>query len=122
MAHGAGRGGVSDSPRIDRPQPGYYATRMVRGGPLVGCRIWWEEPRDPVTGELMDRPPMMVAKRGGQWIDPHTLWVSVAGRNVSEAEYKFLVGDAAWAAQNAPADPSANPRKAIDLNAMPSLF
>lgn len=111
-----------NAPRVDQPQPGYYKTKLVRGGPWVPARIWWEPPLDPVTGELLDRPPMLLAERAGKPVDPYELWPHVAGREISEAEYRYLVDDAAWCQEWAPHEPQARPRERVDLNELQPLF
>lgn len=113
---------VPPFPRIDQPQAGFFRTRLVKGGPYVGARIWLEPPIDPLTGEAMDRPPMMLAELAGKPIDPIELWPSVAGRNIPEQEYRYLIGVAGWAAEHAPNAPEATPREPINLNRLPSLF
>lgn len=105
-------------PDITKPEPGYYATRLVRRGPEVAARIWMEPPIDPITKEPMDRPPMMLATLGGKPIDPHRLWVMVAGRTIDKAKFDYLSGVKTWAEQHAPDAPEANPKKAVDFNTL----
>jgi hypothetical protein len=106
--------------RIDIPEEGFYRTKLHRNGPFVAARIWRSVAKDPVTGETLDRSPVLLAELDGQSIDADVLWPSVAGRSITEAEYRFLKADKQWAEKYAPSDPVANPTQAVDLRSMPA--
>ena len=111
---------------ITEPVAGHYRRRMVKGGPWVGVKLWFGAPADPETGDPLDRSPRWQAEQAGKVIAGddaiQNLWTSCCREPITEAEYKFLLADAAWCKENAPADPLANPTKPIELGSMPSLF
>lgn len=98
---------------VDRPQPGYYKRRLVKGGPWVAVRIWIEEERDE-DGELLCDQKLLCLVDGKE-ADAYEQWPWVAGRAIPEHEYRFMVDDAAWCRKFAPDDPKANPTKPINL-------
>lgn len=51
---------------VDRPAPGYYRTKLRRGGPWVAARIWGE-------GE----PESLFCIVGDRERDPHAAWPSL---------------------------------------------
>ena len=109
-------------PRIDRPIPGFYRTKLVKGGPWVPARIWWSVATDPVTGEVLDRSPVLLAEVGGRERDPYEVWPSLVGQPIDEREFYFLTAESGWARQHAPDDPVANPRTPINLRTAPPPF
>lgn len=112
----------SASPRVDVPVAGFYRTKLAKGAAWVPARIWLGVAIDPVTGESMDRSPMLCAEVNGRYVDPYEVWPSLVGQPITEAEFKYLTANAEWCAEHAPADPAANPRTKIDLNTVPSIF
>lgn len=104
---------------IDRPEVGFFKVRMVRGGPHVPARIWRSVATDPVTGEVLDRSPLLMGELAGEPVDPFSLWRSCMGRAISEQEYQFLLDDYRWARTFAPDDPIANPKTPIAKKAAP---
>lgn len=110
-----------NAPRFaSRPEPGFFKTRLVRGGPYVPARIFREPAVDPLTGEVMERPCLLQAEIAGRACDPERVWHFAWP--IEEAEYRYLVATAAWAERHAPSEPAANPGRAIDLNDLPPLF
>lgn len=107
---------------MNRPAPGFYRRRLVRGGPWVPVRIWFGPPFDPITREPLDRSWCLRCEVAGRQEDPADHWLHCAEHPVAEAEYRYMAGLAAWAGEHAPAAPEANPRRRVDLAAMPSLF
>lgn len=105
---------------VDAPEPGYFAIRMVKGGPLVAARIYASDHACPVTGVAGERPRRLLAEIAGRDADVDRVWLY--GRPIPEAEYRYLMGVQTWAETNAPRDPAANPSDPIDLNRMESLF
>lgn len=108
---------LGNGPDVSKPEVGFYKARMIKAGAWCAARIWLEPPIDPVTGDMLDRPPMMLAELDGKEISAHDLWMRVAGRNITEAEYRYLAAARRWAETYAPDDPRADPRKAVDLRA-----
>lgn len=118
------------------PEPGYYATRLVRGGPRVAVRIWFGQPI--IDGEEQDRSPRWCVEIDGRtdkWeidrdagyrcrvqIDADVAWPYCAKEPITQAEYRFLVADAAHARDWRPDDPKTEPRKAVDFNTLPMRF
>lgn len=103
------------------PTPGFFKLREVRKGPFVGALIFIPCPIDPEFGLPMDRPRRLVALIDEREADIQRVWDF--GIDISEWEYRFLIDDAAWVRKyGSPNDPKANPKQAIDLNAMQPLF
>ena len=100
------------------PQPGWYKRRLVRGGPWVPARIWLYSEVDD-AGELL-APEILQAECNGAWADPDDLWSYVAANPITEAEFKFLSATIEWTQTNAPQEPMANPRQAVDWTAVPT--
>jgi hypothetical protein len=100
---------------VSRPVPGFYRRRLVKGGPAVGVLIFQACPIDPETGEPMQRSRPLLCLVNGEWADPIDEWEWIAGSRISEAEYLFLLADAAHAAEHRPTAPRARPREKINL-------
>lgn len=95
------------------PQPGYYMTRLVKGGPWVPARIWEEPEVDIVTQELTGA---MVQRCtiGTRPEDPLHAWGRLQSNPIKHARYEHMMAVAGWARQHAPAEPEANADKAIN--------
>ena len=111
------------------PVPGLYAWRAIKGGPEIAARIRHEPTRDPVTGEPLDRSWYWSADIDGATdlspgVTPSdNCWnISIFGRPIDEAEYRYLVANSEWARQHAPATPEADPWSSVDLNTAPVPF
>jgi hypothetical protein len=118
------------------PQAGYYATRLISGGPRVAVRIWFGNAI--IDGEEQDR--------GEDWrceIDGKTdylerdrdtgyecriplhidrAWPFCANERIAKQEYLFLIADARHAKEHRPDHPKASPRQRVDFNTMPLPF
>lgn len=70
------------------PQPGTYAIREAKGGPLVPVRIWMHQVIDPDTGELME-PEMIRCEVAGVPRDAAAIWARC--RPISFAHYDALM-------------------------------
>ena len=106
----------------DVPVAGFYRHRLVSGGMYVGIRIWFGPPKDPVTGEELDRSPRWQAEANGAYIDLERVWPRCARDPIDQATHDHLMGLQAWAMENAPASAVANPRKRLDPLQTPLMF
>jgi len=100
---------------VETPQAGWYSHRLVAGGHPVAVKIWFGPPHDPVTGEEMDRHWRWQATANGAPIDIDLVWPRCGREPIAATEAEYLTGLSAWAKQNAPESPAANPHKKIDL-------
>lgn len=109
--------------RIDRPEPGHWLVRLVRGGPLVPARIFWaqttHEPGNPEN--LMERSPFLAAEVGGDVVEVDSVWHR-RGTPITEAEYRYRLAEMQWATEHAPAEAIAKPRQPVDFTAIPLPF
>lgn len=105
--------------RIDQPEPGHYKTRLVKGGPFVPVLIEWRDAERDEAGDLM-ADSELVCLVGDKPDDAHRLWPFLT--RIDEAEHRYLLSVGRWAAQHNPRAPEANPRAAINLNALPPIF
>ena len=101
---------------IGRPQPGFYRTRLVKGGPWVPVLLVVVRRGRP------DRPARLAAIVGDDdWSrDPLQLWTWL--HPIPEREYRYLLSISAHCREHEPWAPEANPREPIDLNRQPTLF
>lgn len=108
--------------RVDRPVPGWYRRRLVKGGPWVPVLIWQRCPLDPETGEPLDRPPVLLCLVDGEEADALDQWTWVAGNRITRADYDLMTRQAAWDRIYDPDAPAARPREAVDLRTLPPAF
>jgi hypothetical protein len=114
-------GGVTMN--IDQPQPGYYRTRQVRGGPWMPVVIRFEVSPDPdFPDNPMDRGPVWSCEVGGEYADAFEIWPYVHQEPISKSEFSYMIAANAWADEYAPLSPEANPRATIDHHTIPSIF
>ncbi len=69
------------------PQAGWYRTRLVKGGPWVGVRIFVEREICPDTGDLISDEVLVALVDGGRR-DPSRLWTYLTP--ISREEYLAL--------------------------------
>lgn len=103
------------------PQCGFYARRLVKGGPIVPARIWLDRAIDDETGELIGDETML-CKVGDVQCDVDTQWIWLAAKPISEAEYNYLRRRTQWAQQHDPGHPAANPSDPVDWTRSPIPF
>ena len=108
--------------RVDRPVPGWYRRRLVKGGPWVPVLLFVPCPLDPHTGEPLDRPRHPLCLIADDPADAMEQWSWVAGQPISRAEYLYLMAVRAHAIAHEPEMPEANPRRPIDLLRAPLPF
>jgi hypothetical protein len=107
---------------VDRPVPGHYWRKLVKGGPRVPCIIFVPCPLDPYTGEPLDRPRHLRCLVGDDEADPHEQWSWLAGNRISAVDYDLMCAQVAWDRTYAPLSPGANPRLPIDLSQLAIPF
>ena len=87
---------------VSEPVAGFYRGKL-RGGSIVGgIRIWFGPPKDPVTGEVMDRSWRWQAEYDGEYVDFDLVWPKCADEQISEQMYREFIGRREWARKNAP--------------------
>jgi hypothetical protein len=118
--------------RTSDPEPGYFKLRFVRRGPWVPAIIWRPCPLilpDPLEATApgpeqwccpAERSRALRARIGDREASPDEVWER--GREIPEHEYIWRLAVRDWAMAYQPTQPEANPRKAVDLSAQPSLF
>lgn len=99
---------------VSEPVAGFYRMKLRSGGVLVGIRLWFGQPPDPITGELLDRSWRWQAEANGRPIDFDTAWPKCVGEPVDAREHAHLCSLQAWGEQNAPHSPEANPNKPVN--------
>ena len=77
--------------QIDKPEPGYYRTRLRSRGPWVPAIIWEEPARDPATGQLMDRAPHLRCMVNGAEREVDDVWTRL--HPIEAAVYEQLCAD-----------------------------
>ena len=112
------------APIGDEPAAGFYKIKIIRGGPWLGVRIWYDDdPRDPDFPDIpLDRAHIWRAERDGREVDVSAVWPFAANHPIDAAEYAYLLGDAAHARAHRPFDPEANPGEAVDLGRIKPIF
>lgn len=95
------------------PQLGYFKRRLVRGGPYVSARLYYERWIDDETGELLS-DEKLICEVNGEFADPHEQWPWLCAMPISEAEFNYLEAVRRHVGWHEPDQPQANPRKAID--------
>lgn len=106
----------------DTPVPGYYRMRLRSGGVLVGIRIWWGQPLDPIDGTPLDRSLRWNATANGRPIDLERAWPKCAADPITEAEAAYLATVQEWGEKHAPDSPQANPQRRINPLTAPTPF
>lgn len=104
-------------PITHEPQPGYYARRLVKGGPLVPVAIYLGGPVDD-DGNLTG-PETLTCVVDGKLANPEDQWTYVADNPIPEREHRYLEVSSSYAKAHDANEPLANPRKAINHLATP---
>ena len=88
---------------VSKPVAGFFRHRLRSGSIMVGIRIHYGPPLDPVTGEVLDRSWRWMADVNGEpFADFDWVWPGCTGQPISEAEYGAYCRRKKWAEQNAP--------------------
>ena len=106
----------------ETPVAGFYAMPLRQGGVMVGIHIWHGPPRDPHSGELMDRHWRWQATANREHIDLERVWPVCARRLVDQAEHDHLCRLQQWGRENDPDGALADPRQRIDPLTAPTPF
>jgi hypothetical protein len=106
----------------DVPIPGFYRFKLRAGAMFAPVRIWYGPPRDPETGEEMDRSHRWQAEAGGHPIDLARVWPKCARDTISEQEFAYLFSRQEWGEAHAPGTAVADPTVKIDLLRSPLPF
>lgn len=96
--------------RDGEPQPGYYRTKLVRGGPWVPARIWIEREFGD-DGEQV-HPDVFKCLIGSTETNALERWAWLSGHPISLADYKQMRGQANQLPTNQP----------VNLSTMPPVF
>lgn len=110
---------------INRPEPGFFKQRLVRGGPWVGSIIWRQCPfilEDGQWFEPTERSQPLAAMIDGIYKHVDQVWLSA--HFCSEAEYRYLIDLAEWrrlgGKDEEPAKPE--PKMRVDVSKLASIF
>ena len=103
----------------ETPKCGWFQTRMARGGPFVGARIWIEQEVCSETGELLS-DEVIKCEINGQVRDPYDAWMWLCREPIDEATYRYLMARGEYARNYAPQEPSANPFAKTDWGKVPT--
>lgn len=121
---------------LSNPQPGYYKTRLVKGGPWVPAVIYrrcpFVLPSDELDGRpaapdewfiAMDRPWVTALQaRVCDWsVDPFEL-ITRRLEPIDLPTYQYLLELRAWALRQDNPPPEATPTQRVNLSAMTALF
>ena len=127
---------------INRPEPGYYETVLVKGGRPLGLHIAWEYgaretceacegdgcdkayvdlrgdylPCDECSGQgsILASDDVLRAWQDGEEVSAYQVWPRCAGKPIDEARYQFLLKDSEFLQKTN--HPEADPRRPIDIN------
>lgn len=106
----------------DTPTAGFYALSLRSGAVKVGVRIWHGPPRDPHTGDLMDRHWRWQATVNRKYVDLERVWPVCARTPISEAEHDYLCTLQQWGRENDPDGAFANPTQPVNHLTAPVTF
>lgn len=110
----------------DDPRPGYFSTKLVRGGPDLPARIFITPCHCTIGGgyenkphdhqESCDRIPRtkLSATIIDREVQVYRVWT--ASNEISEEDYNFLLETAVWEKRYDNRSPYHEPNKPIDLN------
>jgi hypothetical protein len=115
---------VSHDPRrLVEVVPGFWMVKLHRRGLPTPAAIMWLhtvcEPDDPAN--LMERSPFLGGFISGDPARVEDVWHR-RGEAITADEYEFQVAVVRHCREHEPDAPEANPRRAIDLRNVPSVF
>lgn len=104
--------------RAGVPEPGFYRTRLVQGGPFVPARIWIVRTMCPATREPM-ADDVYHAIAAGRPVSVWNVWPWWGKSPISRADYDHMEAVRTWATAHAPNDPAARPLQAVTAGELP---
>ena len=107
--------GFADEINSWRPGPGYYLIKLAKGGAEVPAAVIQHETEPGNPTNHLDMP-FAQSYLNGEPVEDKVLRRARFVRNIDAREYHFLVRDFQWLRENAPDDPRAKPREAVDLS------
>lgn len=100
---------------VSTPVPGYYRFRFGLDAPMVGVRIAFAPPLDPVTGEELDRSPRWQAFVNNEYFDDFDrVYPACARQPITETDYRRFCSRLQWAREHAPNSAYADHRRKLD--------
>lgn len=97
---------------LEEPQAGWFKTKLVKHGPWVPARIWLTSFTDE-HGDLIEDEAFWCEVNGSPR-DAYWEWHYLCRYPISEDEFHYMLAVQKWAEVNAPSEPEANPRQAVD--------
>ena len=107
---------------LNKPQPGFYMTRLVRDGPFVAVVIYRPPAENPETGETTNRFGTLAATIDGEDRDVYAAWPWCAAHPISGRRYQQMLRKSKRAKMNDLGAPEANPRQRVDYNRLKPPF
>jgi hypothetical protein len=77
----------------DDPQCGWFRRRLVKNGPWVPARVFYDQPINPETGEL-EGDEVLICEVAGERRNPADEWTWLANHPISQEEYLSMVSSA----------------------------
>jgi hypothetical protein len=108
----------SESPRaVDKPEPGFFRTRLIRKGPYVPARIehgpkGW---RATINGRAFDWHHDPVHAEG-----VFRIWLG--GVEIDQPTYDYMIARVSYFERVDPQHPAANPTTPVDFNKLKPEF
>jgi len=102
----------------DRPAPGKYMGRIVKGGPMVPVELRDVSWRDE-DGELMEDERFELLICGEVSVLPEHSWPYLCRQPIDDAEYEYQLAKGKWAQQHAPYQPEANTTQPVNIDELP---
>lgn len=116
------RAPINGAGGAEEPVAGFYRGKLRSKGALVGFRIWYGAPLDPLTGEEMDRSHRWQCLCNDEYVEIEDVWPYGAQLIITEREYNKFCQQQKWALQYAPDSALANPRRKSDPLTAPLYF
>ena len=83
------------------PECGWFRRKLVKGGPFVPARIFYEQPVDETTGELIGDEVMRCEVDGKRRV-PDDEWTWLASDPISQEEFLAMSASSFALADDAP--------------------
>jgi hypothetical protein len=97
----------------DKPTPGFYVLRLIKGGPWVGGEIRLSEAQWSAQIDGIWEGPS-----ANPWLLPKLVQLHHYGKFSTESEVQFRIGAKRWAQIHSPSHAAANPKRPIDLDSV----